>query len=178
LFVACKNFVWPKIFLGRFDWTAIPIILATPIFATILYEIISAFTFNYAFSFSNAFTPSCKWLVFRDTDFLKLRAFEFLAVMSALYICQSLTVPLLEEVLYRGLWANALTKSTGIWTAAMVSSAAFSTAHRDFSFLWLYYFAMGMAYFAARQRFGGILVPLAMHVFLNSAFDTYSILLC
>lgn len=89
--------------------------------------------------------------------------------------------PLCEEILYRGILGNSLPPVLGNLGSAVLSSALFALSHlgRLNSFLdFADYFLMGLVFFSARTRFGGIGVPLAAHMAVNSFFTFDALLRC
>jgi membrane protease YdiL (CAAX protease family) len=60
----------------------------------------------------------------------------------------------------------------------MISAAMFAFLHGDLGVLWFYYFMSGLALFAARFRFNGLLVPILMHIAANGTMVANALYNC
>ena len=78
-----------------------------------------------------------------------------------------LSAPILEEILFRKILFGLLDERFGFMIAAIVSSTIFSLIHQDFSHF-LVYFAMGFVFAYLYARTQRILVPILVHMALNS----------
>lgn len=78
-----------------------------------------------------------------------------------------LSAPILEEILFRKILFGLLDERFGFMIAAILSSTIFSLIHQDFSHF-LVYFAMGFVFAYLYARTQRILVPILVHMALNS----------
>lgn len=78
-----------------------------------------------------------------------------------------LSAPILEEILFRKILFNLLDERFGFTIAAIVSATVFSLIHQDYSHF-LVYFAMGYVFAYLYARTKRILVPILVHMTLNS----------
>lgn len=78
-----------------------------------------------------------------------------------------LSAPILEEILFRKILFSLLDERFGFMIAAIVSSTIFSLIHQDYSHF-LVYFAMGFVFAYLYARTQRILVPILVHMALNS----------
>lgn len=78
-----------------------------------------------------------------------------------------LSAPILEEILFRKILFGLLDERFGFMIAAILSSTIFSLIHEDFSHF-LVYFAMGFVFAYLYARTQRILVPILVHMALNS----------
>jgi uncharacterized protein len=89
--------------------------------------------------------------------------------------------PVTEEVLFRGLLFQSLRRRTGLWPAAVVSSALFVAIHveivlsQPFALAGLFAFAVAMAW--SFHRFGSLVVPIVAHAVFNAVSLTLAVLL-
>lgn len=78
-----------------------------------------------------------------------------------------LSAPILEEILFRKILFGLLDERFGFTIAAIISSTVFSLIHQDYSHF-LVYFAMGYVFAYLYARTQRILVPILVHMTLNS----------
>ena len=77
-------------------------------------------------------------------------------------------VPLAEEMVFRGFLYRIARGHVGRWTAAALVAAVWAALHTQYD--WLdagRLFAFGLLFGAARIRTGSVLVPWAMHAYMN-----------
>ena len=91
------------------------------------------------------------------------------------------TGPIYEEVFYRGLLGEIFIRKMGKFLALTIVSVLFALAHFKY---WgdidgiIYISIAGVLLFAARLRFEGILVPLAMHMAANISSEILTLFRC
>lgn len=118
---------------------------------------------------------ACMSIVVRPDETSSLAVF-LLSVMLTTVI-----TPICEELLYRGLLVDAFMPAMGMVPTALLTSALFSLNHFMLSPdlpLYANFFLLGLLFFAARVRFGGVGVPLALHIVVNSFIIFEAMLRC
>lgn len=98
------------------------------------------------------------------------RAFPMFTIIPALF------APILEEILFRKIIFGGLYVRTNFWIAALVSSLIFAIIHMDPTHL-LVYASMGITFAYLYVKTKRIIVPIAVHMGMNTAVVLTQLLL-
>lgn len=161
-FVYSKWLIGSAMRLGSFRLEAVAWIIAAVLLGTIVADLFWVIRFNSTMSLNIFMSAKCGMNLVPDDSSPTI-------VIIYMVIAKVLISPIKEEVASRGLLAGIWMNSMGIWPAAILSSAVFAIAHMSFDLMLLYYFIVGLILFAARVRFGGIGVPILMHMAANAS---------
>jgi membrane protease YdiL (CAAX protease family) len=92
----------------------------------------------------------------------------------ALLGVMALLTPVVEELLFRGIFLRAAARHVSIWVAALAQAAVFTLWHEEVAaYPYLFAFALAAAWLAWRS--GGLLAPITLHV-VNNFLAALSIL--
>lgn len=81
-------------------------------------------------------------------------------------LCVILLMPMIEEILFRGVIFNALSSALPAWGAGMLSSAMFAVVHFDILYF-LPLFVMGVALCYLRYKTKSLYLPIILHSLNN-----------
>jgi membrane protease YdiL (CAAX protease family) len=162
IFVYSKKLIGCRISLGKWRHEAILWIFVAVFVANVFPAIFILPTDITQTTWSYFFGPSCAALLFRADDETPL------VLLAYLFISPVIIAPISEEIAHRGLLGEIFIRSIGPLPAALFTSALFGIAHTTSWVQVLSTFVIGFFLFAARMRFGGILVPIFMHMGINA----------
>jgi membrane protease YdiL (CAAX protease family) len=82
--------------------------------------------------------------------------------------------PVIEELVFRGVFLRSVARHVGVWVAALTQAAVFAFWHEDVSaYPYLFVFALVTSWLAWRS--GGLLAPMVLHA-TNNAFAALAIM--
>lgn len=88
----------------------------------------------------------------------------------------TIIAPILEELIFRGLFINMIFKQNTFWIPVISSGIIFGSLHSASNIMeWLYYVIFGMILAAAYKKTDTLAVPIALHMINNgiSFFTTF-----
>ncbi|MDR1457938.1 MAG: CPBP family intramembrane metalloprotease [Puniceicoccales bacterium] len=86
--------------------------------------------------------------------------------LSLMLINTILLCPMMEEIIFRFLLYRFLKLRMAYLAGMLISSVVFATMHCNLA-LWLPLFAMGLILVHSYERFGNLLIPIAIHAIFN-----------
>jgi membrane protease YdiL (CAAX protease family) len=92
----------------------------------------------------------------------------------ALFLIAVIVVPVAEEILFRGVLLNGLSRHVSFWTAAVAQALVFALLHEEVARMPLL-MLMGLMAAWAYRRTQGLAAPVALHAF-NNALACYAII--
>jgi len=92
----------------------------------------------------------------------------------ALLLVAAVIVPIVEELLFRGVLLNGLARHMSFWIAAIVQACVFALVHEELTSMPLI-MVMGVMAAWVFRRSGGLAAPIALHMF-NNALACFSII--
>lgn len=158
IIVFSRKLIGCQIPIGKLRYEAIVWVLAIIVFSN-TFPVLFSLPSNLAdTTWSYLVSPSCATLLFRPDEATPTVLLVYLAISPIVIAAVS------EEIADRGLLAEIFMRTIGVWPTALFTSSLFAVAHMRFDLMLLYYFIVGLILFAARVRFGGIGVPILMHM--------------
>ncbi len=85
----------------------------------------------------------------------------------AVLLVAAVTIPILEELAFRGVILTALRRYLSFWPAALAQALAFAALHEQFSFF-VFFAAFGLAAALLARRSQGLLASIVMHMTFNT----------
>lgn len=88
----------------------------------------------------------------------------------------TIIAPILEELIFRGLFINMIFKQNTFWVPVISSGIIFGSLHSASNIMeWLYYVIFGMILAAAYKKTDTLAIPIALHMINNgiSFFTTF-----
>lgn len=93
---------------------------------------------------------------------------------AAMFVTFALVIPIVEELVFRGILLRSVARHVGVWTAALAQAALFVVFHEGVTtFPFLFAFALAASWLAWSS--GGLLAPIVMHV-VNNGIAVFAVL--